>query len=245
MLPAELHFTSIRSPHRVFRQRDRDRERLAVSHHLVIAELFDLRERVPRSVPPRHQQPCPSVRRGGRDNRQQCDRDAHRHARHDATTAMLWTRHRIAEVPLRRDLSHLLHRRFAQRQRSSLLALAVNQFDNAQQLIPNARVLAGEQPRELFQFPLPPNPAMQSQRDQPAPDHRRHKDAQPHLPRRVEHSVQHKRGEKGDQDADDGPTNRLDQLDRPHAPTKVEQLRLQRFRQGQPMMSKTHGSLLR
>lgn len=98
--------------------------------------------------------------------------------------------HRVAEVPSPRLVRHLLDRRFTQGPRTSLLRFAADQLDDPEHLVPQTRMPPAQQPGELFQSPLPPDPAMQENRDAGADNHRRRKDPGPHAPRRVEHAVE-------------------------------------------------------
>ena len=124
-------------------------------------------------------------------------------------------------------------RRFAEGPRPRLLAFAVNQFDDAQQLVAKAGELCGEQSGELLQAALPPNPTMQLQRHDRAAAHRADPYAEAQPAGRIPKAVQRKDTEKRQYYRADGRACRFRHLDRPYPAAKRVQLRLETSRQTQ------------
>ena len=112
----------------------------------------------------------------------------------------------------------------AQGPRPRLLRITADQLDDAQQLVANLGVAAAQQPRQLLQAAISPDPAVERQRNDGRPHPGRDEEQQPDRRGRVPHPVDEEHQQKRDEQAENGRGNSLDHLDRPDAPTIIEEL---------------------
>src|ERR1700733_144043 len=108
-------------------------------------------------------------------------------------------------------------------------------------------MLASQQASQLFQPPIAPNPAVQSQRNAGAADNRQTEEGQPRPAGCLSQAVKHEQRQKGDQNTGSSPTDRLDHLDRPDQLAEIVELVLQGLGQFQTVgrSHKAHRTLLK
>ena len=141
-----------------------------------------------------------------------------------------WREFGAASLRLRlvRIVSDLLDGGFAQGARASLFGFAVRQFDDAEELIANARQLAAEQSGELFKTAMTPDPAMEVIGGDHAGRQRGGEHGPAHPSGRVDQAIEQRTCQIGHAEAEGGHAEGFDHFDRPDAAAKIEQLRFER-----------------
>ena len=236
MLLTQLHHALARPPGRLLSEPRRDRERLAVRDDHPAGQWLHGREGVAGGVAPGSQQPPPGV--GGRvgESRKQAKGTRGPRGHQPGPLPVPGVGHGGPEVAPARVLGHLMDGGLAQGPRAGLLRITADQLDNAQQLVANLGMFAAQQPRQLLQPAISPDPAVERQWYDGRPDPGRDEEQQPDRRGRVPHPVDEEHQEKRDQQAEDGRGHSLDHLDRPDAPTVVEELVAQSLWQLQTLL---------
>ncbi len=151
-------------PKRTRRQTHGHLERLSMGNDDLPGQRLEGGEGVSRRPGPRREKSLPGI--DGRGGKCHAEADGRRHTGRGepAPGAMSRIGRRVVEVAFLGIVSNAANGRLTKGERSRLLPLAVNQFDDAQQLVAETGKLRGEQPGELLQAALLPDPAMQVQR---------------------------------------------------------------------------------
>ncbi len=145
-------------------------------------------------------------------------------------------RNRVGEVPTLCVLGHFPDRRLAQRQRTRLLEIVSHQLDDPQQLVADLRMLPAQEPRELLQTSVLPDPPVHGHRHFRAAHNGRDEQHGTQPDRRVPRAVQQEHQQVGGHDREDRRAGSLHHLDDPYPAAELVQLLLQRLGQLQPFM---------
>ena len=231
-LAFEARLRALRRPARVFIELHRELHRLRERHDELFRQRLDAGKGEALDVLPRHRPALCGIPRGVRHAESCRERDDRCCAEAPSPACMprLW--HRIRKILVLHRVRRLRHGGLHEPLAARGIVMP-RKLHDAEQLIAEPRKGALQQPRRIFQLPLPPHPAMPFER-QTEPEHRRTtQHERPAHPRgRFHHAIQHKQHDPRHQQAHEAREHTLQHLHHPNATTKVRELGLQDRRKG-------------
>ena len=233
-------------PLRLLGEGDTERRRLALRHDQPFGQIRKPGERVARDGSPGGQEPGPRVgRRAGKDDSDgECRRDRHRRERQPE--AMPRAGQGGTEVVRHRPRCHLVDRGLAERPRPGDLGarLPPHDLDDPEQLVAETGKPPRDQPGDLIQAAVVPDPAMHRERNRRGGRHGAERDRQPHPAGRLHEAVETEEQQIGDHHAAQGAGDRLDELDPPDETAKLPQPAVERDGQRQRRLSSNQAGTL-